>query len=251
MTAKNHLAKCDQQHLTVMIEKIIDRDGEFEEKLLAELFTESIKMRNDEIVKWLLKVKPNQELTDSLIAFAVSEHDIPIITFLLEDCGLLFKGQKDIIRHSAHSLPLLKYLHEEHGWPLVPEVIGVAAFKGRLDVIIYARKNGCDWFPFAASYAAMIGRVDILEYLHTNGCPFDPVVCAEAAKRGHLECLKFAHEIAKCDLGVIAAVNAAEYDHLDCLKYAIDKGCEYNIQTLLQCSQKNKRIVEYLETLLS
>ena len=38
------------------------------------------------------------------------------------------------------------------------------------------------------------GHLEVLKYARENGCPWDETTCAAAAKNGHLETLKWARE---------------------------------------------------------
>jgi len=44
------------------------------------------------------------------------------------------------------------------------------------------------------AYAAEGGHLEVLKWARENGCPWDKQTCAYAAKGGHLEVLKWARE---------------------------------------------------------
>jgi hypothetical protein len=46
-----------------------------------------------------------------------------------------------------------------------------AAEGGHLEVLKWARDNGCPWGSDTCLYAAENGHLDILQYLWANGCP--------------------------------------------------------------------------------
>ena len=42
------------------------------------------------------------------------------------------------------------------------------------------------------SYAALGGHLEVLQWARANGCPWDEDTCSAAANRGHLEVLQWA-----------------------------------------------------------
>ena len=46
-----------------------------------------------------------------------------------------------------------------------------AAFGGHLDVLKWARENGCEWDSWTCAYAAQNGHFDVLKWARENGCP--------------------------------------------------------------------------------
>ena len=46
-----------------------------------------------------------------------------------------------------------------------------AAKNGHLDVLKWARENGCEWDSWTCSNAAKNGHLDVLEWVRENGCP--------------------------------------------------------------------------------
>jgi hypothetical protein len=75
---------------------------------------------------------------------------------------------------------------------------------GHLEVLQWARENGCEWSERTCEEAAwgkeLLGghawgpRLDVLQWLRANGCPWDASTCMGAADGGHLEVLKWARE---------------------------------------------------------
>ncbi|AVK76339.1 Ankyrin repeat protein [Pandoravirus kuranda] len=63
------------------------------------------------------------------------------------------------------------------------------AAHGGLDVLQWARANGCPWDEAAPALAAMRGHFDTIKWLHANGCPWDANTCAEAVLAGHSDIL--------------------------------------------------------------
>jgi hypothetical protein len=79
-----------------------------------------------------------------------------------------------------------------------------AAFGGRLACLEYvhrmAAQTGDDrspgdlWSPAVCAAAASGGHLDVLRYARENGCPWDERTCAHAAASGSIECLRYARE---------------------------------------------------------
>ena len=48
-----------------------------------------------------------------------------------------------------------------------------AAFCGHLDVLKWARENGCQWDSSTCRHAALNGHLDVLKWVWNNGCKWD------------------------------------------------------------------------------
>ena len=70
----------------------------------------------------------------------------------------------------------------------------IAAGSGRLEVLKWARSQGCLWNMWACVFAAGNGHLEVLQWLRSQGCPWDSRVCSFAARYGHLEVLRWAIE---------------------------------------------------------
>lgn len=58
--------------------------------------------------------------------------------------------------------------------------ISKAAQNGHLDVIKYARENGCEWSADTFSEASTEWHLDTLKYAREHGCPWDKNQCLAA-----------------------------------------------------------------------
>ena len=47
----------------------------------------------------------------------------------------------------------------------------IAAKNGHLEVLKYARENGCPWDEWTCSFAARNGHLEVLKWARENGCP--------------------------------------------------------------------------------
>ena len=70
----------------------------------------------------------------------------------------------------------------------------VIASKGYLEILKWARENGCNWDSLTCSFAAENGHLNVLQWARENGCYWNSDTCYGAAKGGHLEVLKWARE---------------------------------------------------------
>src|SRR5271165_4484675 len=70
----------------------------------------------------------------------------------------------------------------------------IAAQNGWLDLLKWAKQNGCDWNSSTCSIAAHNGHLEVLKWARENGCKWNSLTCSNAAENGHLEVLKWARE---------------------------------------------------------
>ena len=66
----------------------------------------------------------------------------------------------------------------------------LAAGRGYLNVLQWARANGCPWDSTICCSAAGMGHFDVLQWARANGCPWDENTCTFAAEKGRLEILQ-------------------------------------------------------------
>ena len=68
------------------------------------------------------------------------------------------------------------------------ETCEFAAFHGHLEVLKWARANGCPWDGQTCSGAAHGGQLDVLKWARENGCPWDEETCRYApSTMGYVE----------------------------------------------------------------
>ncbi len=65
------------------------------------------------------------------------------------------------------------------------------AYEGLLNVLQWARSQGCPWDEWACANAARGGHLEVLQWARSQGCPWDEDTCANAARGGHLEVLQW------------------------------------------------------------
>ena len=111
-----------------------------------------------------------------------------------------------------------------------------AALAGRLEVLQWARANGCPWNEVACAHAALGGHLEVLQWARANGAPWDDWTCTRAASGGHLEVLPWARANG-CRWNALTCLYAAKVGHLEVLQWARANGCEWDEQT---CSDAAK-----------
>lgn len=109
--------------------------------------------------------------------------------------------------------------------------MSVAASRGHLECLAYARENECPWDEFAMADAAAAGQFVCLQYLHVNGCPWDNTATQAATKAGQLGCLMYLHTNG-CPWDTESPMAAAERNHFECLLYLHQNGCPWDGKTV-------------------
>jgi hypothetical protein len=119
--------------------------------------------------------------------------------------GLLTKEDKLVIKiaHNRDRKVVLSWLFSYY-----------CAENGYLELLKWARENGCDWDWWTCAYAAKGGHLDVLKWVRQNGCDWDEWTCIYAAKGGHLEVLKWARE-SGCPWDEWTCIYAAKDGHLE------------------------------------
>ena len=71
-------------------------------------------------------------------------------------------------------------------------VCNVAASRGSVRLLKWARVNNRAWRRRTCYYAVIGGQLPALQYLHENGCPWYSGTCRSAAYYKHWDCLQYA-----------------------------------------------------------
>ena len=111
---------------------------------------------------------------------------------------------KDVRKLIFKKLTLLERIIVEylHGNPALFEkhkifICEIAAEYGHLEVLKWARQNGCPWDEMTCSFAADGGYLEVLKWARENGCPWDEMTREYAERsraKGRQEVLKWANE---------------------------------------------------------
>ena len=127
------------------------------------------------------------------------------------------------------SVEMLKFART-NGCPWDRRICKLAAQGGHLEVLQWARANGCPWDWETCAWAAAGGHLDVLRWARENGCEWDALTCAYAAGGGHLEVLRWARDNG-CEWDEETCAYAAGGGHLEVLQWARENGCEWNSET--------------------
>jgi hypothetical protein len=111
-----------------------------------------------------------------------------------------------------------------------------AAYGGHLDILKWARANGCPWGRTTCAFAAEGGHLEVLQWARENDCPWDERTCATAAYGGHLDVLKWARENGY-PWDERTCAYAAFGGNLEVLKWARENGCPWNEWTCTEAAE--------------
>ncbi len=129
-----------------------------------------------EIIGWL---EPEEQqvtrLTDRYFAGLIQPRDVNLLEFGAER-GILEYCKVGLFRNN-----------------LKRDVCEIAAENNHLEVLKWARSQGCTWDKWTCAQAAGNGHLGILQWARFQGCPWNHRTCSAAAKNGHLEVLKWAY----------------------------------------------------------
>jgi hypothetical protein len=142
------------------------------------------------------------------------------------------------IAAGAGSLELLEFARKE-GCLLTKSVCEGAAKAGSLPCLTYAREQKCPWDAQTCRKAAESGSLNCLKYAHESGCPWNEYTCASAAAAGKLDCLLYLHEHG-CPWSEFACTEAARVGALDCLRYAHEHGCPWTSTAVTMAARDGK-----------
>ena len=69
-----------------------------------------------------------------------------------------------------------------------------AAWGGHLEVLAFARRNGCPWDVDTCTGAAFGGHLGVLAWARSKGCPWDSDTACAAHRKGHAHVLQWVLE---------------------------------------------------------
>ncbi len=194
-----------------------------------------------EIIKWL-----NPE--EKQLLRAVSRKFVPIINY----------ERVDLLKYGAFvgSVEICE-LEIPRSDSNPQDICEVAAARGHLNVLQWARSRGYPWTKRVFAKAAKYGHLHVLKWAHASGCPpnnkklceiatmrgdreilawaqsvgysWHSDMCAIAAAEGNLELLKWlrddAIQPAICPWDIWTCIGAAAWMHMPTLEWAINNGC--------------------------
>ena len=124
----------------------------------------------------------------------------------------------------------------KHGLESQKKLCSGAAEGGHLEVLRWARANGCPWSHMTCKAAARSGHLEVLKWMRANGCPWNTETCSGAAEGGHLEVLKWARENG-CPWNELTCMFAASGGQLEVLQWARANGCGWDKGTCRAAAQ--------------
>ena len=113
------------------------------------------------------------------------------------------------------------------GWLWDRDTCAAAALGGHLEVLQWARANGCPWDIRTCHKAAEGGHLKVLLWARANGCPWDKGTCEWAAHGGHLELLQWARAN-DCPSDGKELFFAAQNGHEAMVRALIELGADVN-----------------------
>jgi hypothetical protein len=125
---------------------------------------------------------------------------------------------------SGGQLDVLKWAREQ-GCPWEEGICRDAAKLGHLEMLQWARAHGCPWNDrMMTRYAASRGKLEVLKWLLEQGVPWDPFTCAEAASGGY-------------------GPTRARDGYLKVLKWLREHHCPWDKQTVFFCRYQQNTAV--------
>jgi hypothetical protein len=181
-------------------------------------------------------VLPHEVLLLILKAAPGAPH-LRLICWRWHECWLeVSKGRADAWvadwRVTVASIPLAQIYIDL--MPCKAWLCSAAAAAGRLDMLQWARAQGCPWSSATCEYAAAEGYLEILDWAVRNGCPLSYRVGIAAASRGRLEVLQWL-QARSCQIWLENCGEiAAQGGHLGVVRWAVEQALRDNNSSILR-----------------
>ena len=161
-------------------------------------------------------------------------HDADLCRLRAVSRGMRDAVDATLTDKEAAYLGCLSLLKDRHGRGVLNRgaLCTSAARGGQLETLVWLCQIACRWNPWTCSVAAKYkyGHLDVLKWARANGCPWGVEMSQNAAKGGHLEVLRWARE-KDCPWDSNTCAYAAEGGHLEVLRWACENGCPWNAST--------------------
>ena len=92
---------------------------------------------------------------------------------------------------AREELAVLKYLRESRNAPWDESTCAAAAWVGNLDILKWARENGCPWDKRTCDNAARNGHLELLKWARKNGASWDEWTSSYALKGKHFKIVRY------------------------------------------------------------
>ena len=119
---------------------------------------------------------------------------------------------------------------------------------GNLKALKWARDSGCSWNRETYNAAAKYGHIDILDYCFQHNCPIDPTIIyrmpfndeifnptLSVMKDRSLKVYKWLHQHS-IQWNESASLTAAQKGHLGTLTWAVENGCPYLLEDIIEAA---------------
>ena len=152
--------------------------------------------------------------------FGLDPLSLSMVLEYVGDCGWVARlvchaftdASCGVTASSIDSVERLALVRQLATWSEPRNLCNFAARAGHLEVLKWARLNGCPWDESTCCHAAKGGHLKVLQWARCDGCPWneqcffaadqfatlqwacpwDESTCAHAALKGHLEVLQWA-----------------------------------------------------------
>ncbi len=199
----NHIGK--QENVVEMMARKQDEESVMAKRTKTDELTDTATVIEGQMVTFEL-------LPNELLSYILLVHLEPIWHFV---CKVVCRQWHVLLAQSTVPLPCTASF-------TTAVVVG-----GHLEVLQWARSQGCPWDEDTCAHAARGGHLEVLEWAREQGCPWDEWTCAYAARGGHLEVLKWARSHG-CMWDEWTCIEAARGGHLEVLEWARSHGCPWN-----------------------
>jgi len=119
-------------------------------------------------------------------------------------------------------------------------------FVGCIELLAWAKWNGCPWDERTCARVAEGGHLDVLKWARERNCPWDDLTCLYAAQGGHLEVLQWARQHG-CEWDEWTCTHAAAQGHLEVLRWAREHGCEWDKECVRNCAAGYTEVLKWLD----
>jgi hypothetical protein len=186
--------------------------------------------------------------------------------------GMQYTGWSAVGAAGNNKLAVLPFLHAQR-CPLVRTVCQVAAARGHLEILRWAREHGCAWDArsilcsavrsgsvevtawvkqqadvvmsnLAMAEAAKCGHTVVCEYLLEQQCPCGTSACWLAARNDHMHTLRWLHEHG-CPMPAGIHIAAAEGGSVEVMAYLLTEGLldAHKLTYMLNCTGAHNQLV--------
>lgn len=122
-----------------------------------------------------------------------------------------------------------------------------AAEAGHIEILKFARRNGCPWDPRTSSAAAWGNHCEVLQWVVAQGCSRDREVSHGAAMSGNLPMLRWLQREGGGSFDCRTCSYAALGGCLEVLKWLNSEDCPWDEDTAACAAQVGRNPVVFFE----